>query len=246
MSAVIENHARPGKQPPDEQKKLPLDSGDRLTRAEFERRYSQRPDIHRAELIEGVVYVASPVRVVQHGEPHSHIVTWLGVYVANTPGVHIADNATLRLDLDNEPQPDALLWIDASLGGGTHISDDDYLQGTPELIVEVAASSAAYDLHDKLHAYRRNGVQEYLVLLAHERKTLWYQLERGEYRAIEADDQGVLRSRVFPGLWFDSELFWANDLAGLLGVLRHGVESPQHLRFCSDLQTKRSTKRSTR
>lgn len=231
MSAVIGKDVQAKNQPPDEQKRPPLESGDRLSRAEFERRYTKRADIHKAELIEGVVYVASPVRVVQHGEPHSHIVTWLGVYAANTPGVHIADNATLRLDLDNEPQPDALLWIDESLGGKAKITDDDYLQGTPELIVEVAASSAAYDLHDKLHAYRRNGVQEYLVLLAHERKTLWYELEQGQYHALEANERGILCSRVFPGLWFYSDLFWDNDLAGLLAVLQEGLASSPHAQF---------------
>ena len=182
MSAVIEKHTRSNNQPPDKQNLPLLENGDRLSRTEFEQRYTKRPDVHNAELIEGVVYVASPVCVFQHGEPHSHIITWLGVYAAHTPAVRIADNATLRLDLDNEPQPDAILWIDERYGGKAQVTQDDYLQGTPELVVEVAASSAAYDLHDKLHAYCRNGVQEYLVLLAHERRTFWYELEQGIYR----------------------------------------------------------------
>ncbi len=140
-----------------------LENGDRLTRTEFERRYRLLPEVKKAELVEGVVYMASPVRYQQHGKPHSQIITWLQVYTAATPGVEVADNTTVRLDLDNEPQPDALLRLDEGVGGRSRISEDDYLEGAPELIVEIAASTASYDLHDKFRAYRRNGVREYLV-----------------------------------------------------------------------------------
>lgn len=133
----------------------PLASGDRLTRAEFERRYQVTPEKFKAELIEGVVYVASPVRVF-HGTPHAALVTWLGVYQAATPGVSTADNTTTRLDLDNEPQPDALLRIET--GGTSTISEDGYIEGAPELVAEIATSSAAIDLGAKQNAYRRNGV----------------------------------------------------------------------------------------
>jgi Uma2 family endonuclease len=211
----------------------PLESGDRLTRAEFERRYEAQPEIKKAELIEGVVYVASPVRVRRHGAPHGRIIVWLGTYQASTPGVNLADNATLRLDLDNEPQPDVAVWID---GGNAFVDDDDYLQGAPELIVEVAGSSAAIDLHDKLIAYRRNGVQEYLVLLTHERETRWFRFENGETYRIEADEQGVLRSQMLPGLYFDAHRFWQGDLAGLLAVLQQGLASEEHAAFVKQLQ----------
>lgn len=141
----------------------PLESGDRLTRPEFERRYGARTDIKRAELIEGVVYVASPTGFRQHGPPHASVVTWLGHYQACTPGVELGDNATLRMDLDNEPQPEGSLRIREECGGRSRIDADDYLEAAPELIVEVAASSASCDLGVKKNAYRRNGVQEYLI-----------------------------------------------------------------------------------
>lgn len=51
----------------------PLESGDRLTRAEFERRYEAAPEHFKAELIEGVVYVASPVRIF-HGNPQFNLI----------------------------------------------------------------------------------------------------------------------------------------------------------------------------
>jgi len=128
----------------------PLESGDRLTRHEFERRYHAMPHVKKAELIEGVVYIPSPVHFEDHAEPHSWAVTWLGVYCAATPGVKLGDNATVRLDLDNEVQPDALLRLEPAAGGRSRISYDDYVKDAPELIVEIAANSASYDLHDKL------------------------------------------------------------------------------------------------
>ena len=126
----------------------PLESGDRLTRDEFERRYGAMPGVKKAELIQGVVYMPSPVKN-SHGESHSHMVTWLGVYTAATPGVRVSDNATVRLDAENEPQPDVQLRIDAACGGQTTLSPDDYIEGAPELAAEIAGTSAAYDLHDK-------------------------------------------------------------------------------------------------
>jgi len=216
----------------------PLNSGDQLTRAEFERRYNARPDIKKAELIEGVVYVASPVRTRQHGKPHGRIITWLGMYCAATPSVDFSDNSTLRLDIDNEPQPDVCAWIDEQVGGQVRISDDDYLEGAPELIIEVAASSAAYDLTDKLNAYRRNGVREYLVLLPYEHQTIWYRWHEGQYIPLVPDEQGVLRSQVLPGLWLQPALFWTGDMAALL---RQGLDSAEHTAFVEHLQSQINT-----
>lgn len=209
----------------------PLESGDRLTRAEFERRYTLHPEIKKAELIEGVVYVASPLRVKQHGEPHSHIITWLGVYLASTPGLRMADSSTYRLDEDNEPQPDVSMWIDQPVSGGAWIDEDDYLAGAPELLVEVAASTASIDLGDKKRAYQRIGVQEYLVLQVYEQKASWFRLQAGEYQEIPADAQGIWRSVLFPGLWLDPAKFWAADLSGLIATVQQGLASPEHAAF---------------
>jgi Uma2 family endonuclease len=159
----------------------PLESGDRLSRHEFERRYTAMPDLKKAELIEGVVYVSSPLRFKSHGQPHGDLIIWLGTYKVSTPGVELGDNATVRLDLDNEPQPDVLLLIDEKLGGQAKISEDDYIEGAPELVAEVAASSASNDLYDKKRAYRRNGVQEYIVWQILENKVDWFSLQNEEY-----------------------------------------------------------------
>lgn len=211
---------------------LPLENGDRLTRHEFERRYQAMPQLKKAELIEGVVYVSAALRFRNHGQPHANIMTWLGVYQAFTPKVALADNPTVRLDLDNSPQPDAVLLID---GGQTRISEDDYLEGAPELIVEVAASSAAYDLYDKKRAYRRNGVQEYLVWRVYENEFDWFRLAAGEYILLQPDSRGIVRSQVFPGLWLDVPSLRSGAMTEVLEVLQRGLKTSEHQEFKQSL-----------
>ena len=205
-----------------------LRAGDRLTRDEFERRYDAMPDLKKAELIEGVVYMGSPVRHVQHGRPERMVSIWLGIYQELTPGVDASGNSTVRLDLDNEPQPDLLLRLPERAGGRSRITTDGYLEGPPELVIEVAASSVSYDLHQKLHAYRRNGVLEYLVHRVEDGEVDWFVLEHGQYRRQEPLADGTLRSRVFPGLWLDVDALLRADLAALRTAVERGLGDPGH------------------
>ncbi|MGA7932140.1 MAG: Uma2 family endonuclease [Kovacikia sp.] len=148
----------------------------------------------------------------------------------------MGDNPTVRLDLDNEPKPDALLRIDETCGGQSHISEDDYIEGAPELIVEVAASSASYDVHDKLQAYRRNGVKEYLVWLVQEGQFRWYGLQEGEYRLQAPDEVGVLRNQVFPGLQLAVHALLSGDMQQVLAVSQKGIDSEAHQDFVAQLK----------
>ncbi|WP_414530385.1 Uma2 family endonuclease [Nodularia chucula] len=213
----------------------PLESGDRLTRQEFERRYTAMPNLKKAELIEGIVYVASPLRFKSHGKPHGDLIIWLGTYKVATPGVELGDNVTVRLDLDNEPQPDVVLIVDEQLGGQAHISDDDYVEGAPELVAEVAASSAANDLYDKKRVYRRNGVKEYLVWQIFDNKLDWFFLENGEYISLDTDANGIIKSRVYPGLWLDISALLAGEMTQVLASLQHGLNSQEHQDFLQRL-----------
>ncbi|MEH1920893.1 MAG: Uma2 family endonuclease [Nostoc sp.] len=189
----------------------------------------------KAELIEGVVYVASPLRFRSHGQPHGQLITWLGVYQVFTPGVALGDNATVRLDLDNEPQPDVLLLIDKPAKGQAQIDKDDYIEGAPELVAEVAASSASIDLYDKKRAYRRNGVQEYIVWKTLENKLDWFCLQNGEYLPLVADADGVIKSRVFPGLWLAVTSLITGDMTTVLAVLQQRLNSKEHTEFIEHL-----------
>ncbi len=213
-----------------------MQSGDRLSCAEFERRYAAATDVNKADLIEGIVYLASPFRHRQHGKPHSRVITWLGIYQALTPGVDLSDAPTVRLDLDNEPQPDAVLFIEAAAGGQTRISADDYIEGSPELIVEVAASSAAIDRGTKKQVYRRNGVREYVIWQVYDNQLEWFGLTDGEYQLLSPDGDGILRSQVFPGLWLAVDALLSHQMAQVLEVLQVGLASPEHAAFVAQLR----------
>ena len=212
----------------------PLRAGDKLTRDEFERRYAAMPQLKKAELIEGVVYMPSPVSYLYHGHPYFLLHAWLVAYAEATPGVTGATDTTLRLDLDNEPQPDLMLRIVASCGA-SRVDGAGYLQGPPELVVEIAASSVSYDLHQKLHVYRRNGVQEYLVLRAADTAVDWFALRGGVYERLTGDAAGLLRSEVFPGLWLDVAALLQGDLAGVRAAVTNGVRTAEHAGFCGRL-----------
>lgn len=208
--------------------------GDHLTAAEFEQRYNAMPHLKKAELIEGVVYMASAVRFTQHARPENVIGSWLTFYQVATPGVMAGNNSTIRLDNDNVPQPDLLLRLPPAVGGRSRISADGYLEGPPELVVEVAASSVSYDLHQKLHAYRRNGVLEYLVHRVDDGEVDWFWQEGGTFvRQVECD--GILKSRQFPGLWLDVPALLREDLRGLQGAVERGCATPEHAAFAARL-----------
>ena len=211
---------------------LPMENGDRLTRAEFERRYEAMPRLKKAELIEGVVYMGSPVRVI-HGRPHASIMAWLSPYWMATPGVDLLIDTTVRLDADNEPQPDALLRIE--VGGQSTVSEDSYVEGAPEFIAEIAASSASYDLREKLRVYRRNQVQEYLIWQVYEQRTDWFRLREGEYIALSADESGIIRSEIFPGLWLGVSALLSGNLIEVQSVLQMGLATPEHQAFIENL-----------
>ncbi|MBC1241373.1 Uma2 family endonuclease [Nostoc sp. 2RC] len=213
-----------------------LENGDKLTRYEFERRYNATPNLKKAELIEGIVYIMpAALRFRSHGQPHGWIIGWLFTYEAATPGVALGVEPTVRLDLDNEPQPDAVLLINPKAGGQAKLSEDDYIEGAPELIVEIAASSVAIDLHAKKQAYRRNGVKEYIVWQVLDEKLSWFYLEQGEYLELASDSSGILRSRVFPGLWLAVAELLAGNMQSVLTILQTGLQSPEHAEFVEQL-----------
>ncbi len=215
----------------------PLENGDRLTRQEFHRRYEEMPENVRAELIEGVVFMSSPARHVPHAKPQGSIVAWLGVYVAETPHVELGDNGSVLLDTDNEFQPDAYLRLEPDDGGNSRLNEDGYIEGAPELVVEVAASTVSRDLHQKLHVYRRTGVQEYLVWRTQDKALDWFRLREGKYERVEPDAEGIIRSEIFPGLRMAVDKMLSGDLAGVLAELQKGIASEEHQKFVEKLQT---------
>jgi Uma2 family endonuclease len=212
----------------------PLRRGDRLTRAEFERRWEAMPEVKKAELIDGVVHMPALSR--DHGVPHFGLVGWLWMYHMLTPGTEGADNASVRFDDENMPQPDALLRILESRGGRSRVAADRYFEDGPELIAEVANTTADEDLGPKREVYRRFGVQEYVVWRVAERAVDWFVLRKGYYWPLEPGGDGVLRSEVFPGLWLDPAALVAGDSARVFAVAQLGHASPDHAAFVAELR----------
>jgi Uma2 family endonuclease len=229
MATVTEPTAPPAEVPE-------LHSGDRMTQKEFHRIYTQMPEDFKAELIGGIVYVASPLKI-RHGKSHIPLSALFFLYEAQTPGVECCDNTTVILSDEGEPQPDLFLRMLPEYGGQSRTTEDDYVEGAPELIAEVAYSSRAIDLHDKRQEYARFGVLEYLVLNLRDRRLHWFDLRAGTELTPDAD--GVYRIRTFPGLWIHGEALLARDSQRMLATLNQGLATPEHAAFVQRLANSR-------
>ena len=211
----------------------PLRDGDRLTSDEFLRRWEATPDLKQAELLDGTVYVPSPVSL-PHGSFPVHLSGWLAYYSAFTPGCQAAGDATWIMGNRNVPQPDIALRILPEKGGQSRV-EGLYAAGAPELIVEIAASSRARDLGPKRHLYQRMQVREYLVVLTDTQQLHWHQLTSEGYRLLDPDPAGIFHSPSFPGLWLDTSALWRNDAAQIFAVLQEGLATPDHAVFVTQL-----------
>lgn len=213
----------------------PLENGDRLTQKEFHRRYEAMPKNVKAELIKGIVYTRKSVKAKKHGYPHAIIVGTLGYYEMQTRGLQLLDNVTFINSLFDESQPDAVLRIEEDHGGKSWINEEDYLEGSPELIVEIASSSASYDLHDKLEIYKEKSVQEYVVWRVLDEQIDWFSLENGKYEKLNSDENGIIESKVFKGLRLNVNALLKDDLKKVLRDLQSGLESVGYKKFAKHL-----------
>ena len=211
----------------------PLQNGDHLDQPTFHAVYEAMPESFSAELIGGRVYVASPLKT-KHGSIHARMMGWLFTYQAHTPRTEILDNATSILGQDSEPQPDGCLYIE---GGKARVNDDGYLVGPPELAVEVAHSSVAYDLYEKKADYEKYGVVEYIVLILREQRVVWFVRPpadvTGHFIEMPAAPDGILRSIMFPGLWLDPAALLRGDSMRVIDVLQMGLATPEHAAFAT-------------
>ena len=211
-----------------------LENGDHLTREEFHRRYEAMPENVKAELIKGVVYFRTRTKV-SHGEANATIIGLIGLYSINLQGTNFINHPTLIFDGKNEPQPDAVLRIEENYGGKSWVNDDDYLEGAPELIVEISSSTASYDLHDKLEIYEKKGVQEYIVWRVLDNQIDWFSLENDKYERLAPNKQGIIESKVFAGLRLNLKAMLDDDLLQVLADLQKGLQSKKYKFFSGHL-----------
>ncbi len=214
-----------------------LCNGDRMKQPEFHKRYQAYPEDVRFELVGGVVYMASPLRLT-HSNYDDELGFALGTYRLATPGVEVLHNATAILGEESEPQPDLGLRVLPEYGGRSRTTEDDYVEGPPELLAEIAHSSRAIDMNQKRDDYQQAGVLEYLVLCVEERELHWFHFP--SRRMIRPDRKGVARSRVFPGLWIDVAALLERDGSRLAAAVQRGLAAPAHAAFVRRLEKART------
>jgi Uma2 family endonuclease len=211
-----------------------LVAGEHLDQPTFHERYEAMPPETRAELVDGVVYMPSPMRR-GHGKESRFVSGWMDRYERFTPGVEGADAATLKLDLRGEPQPDHFLLILPECGGQSAVDADDFYVGAPELVAEIARATRHYDLNRKKADYERAGVKEYLVIELEPNRIHWFVRRGDRFEELRRGRDGIYRSKVFPGLWLDAEALFLMDRTRRDEVLEQGIQSPSHAAFIARL-----------
>ena len=216
----------------------PLENGEHLDQPTFHARYEAMPPDTRAELIEGVVYMPSPV-CWNHSSTHDDAAYWLTTYRRATPGTHTGVTPTCIIGMTFEPQPDQALFVLEGFGGQSR-RRGNYLAGAPELIVEIALSTVSIDLHRKRAEYERHGVKEYVVVVLRPRGIIWHTRQEDSFVELAAGEDGIIRSVVFPGLWLDGAALLAEDLERVLAVLQLGLGTPTHAAFVAELARRKA------
>ncbi|MEO8127279.1 MAG: Uma2 family endonuclease [Bryobacteraceae bacterium] len=211
-----------------------LITGLQMTREEFLRRWDALPGLKKAELIEGIVYVPSPVST-DHGIFDGLVGGWLSRYAWATQGCRLGHNSTWMI-LESAPQPDVYLTILPEYGGQWRI-EGKFASGAPELAVEICLTSTEVDFGPKLALYQRAGVREYITVELFTKRIVWRVLEGGSYRELNSLPEGVFRSRTFPGLWLNPTAFWAYDTATMDALLQQGLTTEEHAAFVQRLKS---------
>lgn len=214
-----------------------LQSGDRLDQPTFHELYQQTPDGFKAELVEGVVFVASPVSP-RHGVPQLILASWLARYVEDTPGVQGFDNTTTILGEKSEPQPDLALRIKPGYGGQTTDSTEGMILGPCELVIEISNSTFSLDNHAKKRDYERAGIAEYLIILPKSRSIIWYVRDNTGFVEMALPTDGIFQSQIFPGLWLQAEAVFDETAKRIRTTLEHGLASSEHAAFVEELKTR--------
>jgi Uma2 family endonuclease len=234
--------AKPVKKPTPAEAMFLLENGATMDQPTFHALYKLTPEGFKAELIEGTVYVASPVSG-RHGGPHAKLIGLMVLFMESALGVRVFDNTTNILGHESEPQPDVALILSEEAGGRTRIDDEGYIHGAAELVCEVAHSTSSIDLGRKRAEYEAAGTNEYLVVLVHENKLRWFRRADGQFIDLEPDSRGILKSRTFPGFWLSADTFFSEDLRRSTRLLRKGLASPEHSAFAKELKARRTKHR---
>lgn len=217
-------------------------NGDCLSVKEFLHRYLPYRRNLKAELINGLVSLSHGVRADLEDLSNSVIQSWIRSYAALTPGTKMDVNTIVILAWDTVPQPNIVLRVLPENGGKSRMTNQDILTDAPELMVDFTTSHQTFDIREKLGAFRRLGVVEYLVWWANDQKLDWYCLEQEKYALNLPDSNGVLTSPSFPGLRLNLSALLNRSSAAVMATLRKSLESPDHAGFVARLEKRCASK----
>lgn len=211
----------------------PLENGDLLHSCEFLRRYDRMPELKKAELVNGQVFMGHHVLASLHGAPHGMVSMLLGYFSAYTPGTTSYSRPTLVVDEGNVFQPDCVLCINNS--GRTWANEDDLLCGAPELVFEVSVGSTSLDVLAKKQVCERLGVLDYVVWCTLDARLHWFHREGERFVETKPNTAGLLCSRSLPGLQTPvADLLALNGLK-VMTCLEEGLATPAHAEFVRSL-----------
>ena len=209
----------------------PLIEGQRLDQPTFHARYEAMPPGTRAELINGVVYMPSPVASRARSCPWSRI--WLArLLFGEHPWYRDTDRYLDDPELPERAPARCAVAHSCPEYGGRSRDSKGYIHDAPELVVEVSKATRYVNLGPKLEDYERAGVLEYIVRAVEPDEVFWFVLRNGRFDDLEPGTDGIYRSEVFPGLWLHPVAApGGRHASGFAPWFDLGCATPEHAAF---------------
>jgi Uma2 family endonuclease len=163
----------------------------------------------KADLIEGVIYMASPDNT-RANELFMWFAGLIDLFVETLElGKVYGLRVAFRLDENNAPEPD-IAFVRKK-----HVSRVRFgsVNGSPDLAIEIVSpESVERDYEKKRAQYERAGVLEYWIVDEMKQEVIVLRLgANGKYREVRPR-KGELHSQALPGFWFRPEWLWQQPL----------------------------------
>ncbi|NUM65163.1 Uma2 family endonuclease [candidate division KSB1 bacterium] len=146
----------------------------------------------KADLINGVIYMASP------------------------PTFEHESRAAMKLSEFNAPEPDLMFISKARLAQ----CKGKALLGAADLVVEIISpGSRKLDLGEKKDLYAEYGVLEYWVIDPFRQEAFFWKNHDGVWEELPVDANGVVRSAAVPEFWLRIDWLFAQELPNESAVI---------------------------
>jgi len=167
------------------------------------------PDGQKADLIGGMIYMASPDNL-DAGDLTALLLAVMRIYTErHRLGKVYVLRIAFRLSEFESPEPDIAFVSKKRL----HLVRRGYVAGPPDAAMEIVSpESAERDYVLKRHQYREAGVPEYWIIDEENHLITLLRLDaRGRYRKVRPR-HGKYESQVMPGFFLRPEWLWQDPL----------------------------------